>query len=74
MIKKSLFKKITALALATCLATSPAVIYAADDAAVRVVVVRTDTIPETDVKSDIDGIPELVEDDFKVKQIGRAHV
>ena len=64
MIKKSLFKKITALALATCLATSPAVIYAADDA--ELVFVEEPETVTTDEASSDEGYAEEVftEDDI----------
>ena len=51
MIKKWLFKKITALALATCLAASPTFVYAADDAE-AVFVEEQETVIQDETSSD----------------------
>ena len=66
MIKKSLFKKITALALATCLATSPAVIYAADDAVE--VFVEEETVTQDEASSDEDYAEEVFTEDVNEEE------
>lgn len=67
MIKKSLFKKITALALATCLATSPAVIYAADDA-VEVFVEEHETVDQDEASSDEGYAEEVFTEDVNEEE------
>ena len=66
MIKKSLFKKITALALATCLATSPAVIYAADDA--EAVFVEQETVTTDEASSDEGYAEEVFTEDVNEEE------